>query len=186
MVTKYQDAPGELEFVRGFVNTLDVEGGADEFSTPASLAQWLAARGLLDAGGRAEKDELRHAIAVRAALRAVLLANNGGAGDPAAAATLDEAGSRAGLVLRFLPDGSVRHEPTAGGVDGALGRLLAIVAAAQAEGAWARLKACRNGGCQWAFYDHARNRSRAWCSMEVCGNRAKARAYRSRQSATGR
>ena len=30
------------------------------------------------------------------------------------------------------------------------------------------------------FYDQSRNRSRAWCSMEVCGNREKARSFRVR------
>jgi predicted RNA-binding Zn ribbon-like protein len=46
---------------------------------------------------------------------------------------------------------------------------------------WDRLKACRLDDCQWVFYDHSKNRSRTWCSMRVCGNRAKARAYRERR-----
>ena len=51
---------------------------------------------------------------------------------------------------------------------------------AVADGSWSRLKACRSETCRWAFFDAARNRSRAWCDMAVCGNRAKARAYRRR------
>lgn len=35
-----------------------------------------------------------------------------------------------------------------------------------------RLKICPN--CGWLFIDRSRNRSRAWCDMAVCGNRAKA------------
>ncbi|MGH2778535.1 MAG: CGNR zinc finger domain-containing protein, partial [Actinomycetota bacterium] len=31
-----------------------------------------------------------------------------------------------------------------------------------------------------AFYDHSKNRSGKWCTMRVCGNRAKTRAYRER------
>jgi predicted RNA-binding Zn ribbon-like protein len=50
-----------------------------------------------------------------------------------------------------------------------------------ADGTWSRLKACRADDCLWAFYDGSRNHSAAWCSMASCGNRAKARAYRSRQ-----
>ena len=43
-----------------------------------------------------------------------------------------------------------------------------------------RLKICPN--CQWLFLDRSRNRSRAWCDMAVCGNRAKAsRHYRRRR-----
>ena len=74
-----------------------------------------------------------------------------------------------------------RSTAWADGVDGALGRLLAIVAAAQADGTWERLKACPWDTCRWAFYDHSRNRSGVWCSMAVCGNRAKVQAFRARQ-----
>jgi len=51
---------------------------------------------------------------------------------------------------------------------------------AQADGTWDRMKACAADTCRWAFYDHSRNRSRQWCDMAVCGNRAKARTYRKR------
>ena len=85
--------------------------------------------------------------------------------------------------MRFGASGTARLQPTAAGVDGALGRLLGIVAAAMADGTWSRLKACRANDCRWAFYDRARNRSRHWCSMAVCGNRTKARAYRARHAA---
>ncbi|MGH3715275.1 MAG: CGNR zinc finger domain-containing protein, partial [Micromonosporaceae bacterium] len=67
-----------------------------------------------------------------------------------------------------------------GSVDGVLAMLLGAVAEAVAAGTWARLKACRNPHCRWAYYDQSRNRSRSWCSMETCGNRAKARAFRER------
>ena len=131
--------------------------------------------------------DLRRALAVREALRAVLLAHNGAAlairlrGDVDAAATLDAAAKRARVRLHFDATCGPWLEPDAGGVDGALGRLLAIAHAAMAEGTWSRLKACREHSCEWAFYDATRNRSRTWCDMQVCGNRAKARAYRHRQ-----
>ena len=41
-----------------------------------------------------------------------------------------------------------------------------------ADGEIERLKIC--GNCGWLFIDRSRNRSRAWCDMAVCGNRAKA------------
>ena len=63
-----------------------------------------------------------------------------------------------------------------------LGWLLSFVYAATADGTWPRLKACREHTCEWAFYDHTKNRSGAWCSMAVCGNRAKARTYRARRA----
>ena len=173
-------APGRLELVRSFVNTLDVEEGVDELADPAALGSWLREHGLMR-GRAATRAELEQARRVREALRALLLANNGLSARRQAGAVLDAGARRSRLGVRFRPDGS-RLEPTAGGVDGALGRLLAIVATAMLDGTWARLKACRAEDCRWAFYDHARNRSRTWCSMAVCGNRAKARAYRSRRS----
>jgi predicted RNA-binding Zn ribbon-like protein len=36
-------------------------------------------------------------------------------------------------------------------------------------------------GCGWLFYDASRNRSRRWCKMEDCGNRAKARRHYARE-----
>ncbi|WP_426231821.1 CGNR zinc finger domain-containing protein [Pararhizobium sp. DWP3-4] len=42
-----------------------------------------------------------------------------------------------------------------------------------------RLKICPN--CQWLFLDRSRNRSRTWCDMTVCGNRAKANRHYQRQ-----
>ena len=76
---------------------------------------------------------------------------------------------------------STRLEPAAGGVDGALGRLLVIVARAMQEGTWPRLKVCLADTCQWAYYDNSRNRSAVWCDMRVCGNRQKVRSFRERQ-----
>jgi predicted RNA-binding Zn ribbon-like protein len=82
--------------------------------------------------------------------------------------------------VRFDARGHVRMAPEAAGVAGALGRLLAIVAAAQEHGTWTRLKACLADDCQWAFFDRSRNRSAVWCDMKVCGNRQKVRSYRER------
>lgn len=38
-----------------------------------------------------------------------------------------------------------------------------------------RLKQC--GGCGWLFYDTSRTGARRWCTMQLCGNRAKARRH---------
>jgi predicted RNA-binding Zn ribbon-like protein len=120
--------------------------------------------------------------AVRRGLRSLLAANNGGEVNPGALETLNRAGERAALVVRFGSDGRATLETDAGGVDGAIGRVLEPVCAGMEEGTWERLKTCANGRCAWAFYDRSKNRSSRWCSMEVCGNRAKTRAYRSRTS----
>lgn len=45
-----------------------------------------------------------------------------------------------------------------------------------------RVKLCRADDCGWLFVDASRNRSRRWCDMSDCGNRAKARRFRTRHS----
>ena len=67
-------------------------------------------------------------------------------------------------------------------VGGVTARLLVAAVGASSEGTWRRLKACRNEGCMWAFYDASKNRSGSWCTMDVCGSRAKMRAYRRRKA----
>jgi predicted RNA-binding Zn ribbon-like protein len=183
VMKKRQDAPGDLELVRAFVNTLDIEQGTEELSTPAELGEWLSANGLASATVRPTAADLRRAIRLREALREVLLSHSHGAPEPAGAwRTLDGAADRAHLRVRFDPSGAALVEPDTKGVDAALGRLLAIVHGAIAQDTWRRLKACRLHTCEWAFYDHTKNHSGAWCNMAVCGNRAKARAYRERRA----
>jgi len=46
-----------------------------------------------------------------------------------------------------------------------------------------RVKQCQGRGCSWLFLDTSKNGSRRWCEMEVCGSRAKARAYYARRKA---
>lgn len=45
-----------------------------------------------------------------------------------------------------------------------------------------RIRECANDKCGWVFLDTSRNRSRRWCSMSSCGNRAKVRSFRERAS----
>jgi len=178
-------APGDLALVQGFINTHDLEDGTDDFADPEALERWLVHYELMDSGGPLTTGDLEQATRVREALRSVLIANNGGELDPSAVPALNSASKTAELLVRFDPDGSsARLEPVRGGVDGAIGRLLAIVERAQCDGTWERMKGCPDHECGWAFYDWSKNRSATWCSMEVCGNRAKARTYRERHRGT--
>lgn len=180
-------APGALRLVEDFVNTLSVETGTEALTDPAALAAWLTAHGLLPAGTPADEAGLGRARVVREGLRALLADHNAarptpGAhdGDPYARALAALHAAARELPLVFDPYADPpRLAPAASGtVDAALGRLLGHVAEAAATGTWARMKVCRM--CAWAYYDHSRNRSRAWCSMAICGNRAKAKAFRDR------
>jgi len=48
------------------------------------------------------------------------------------------------------------------------------------EDDFADVKACEGQSCTLVFADRTRRRARRWCSMAICGNRAKQAAHRSR------
>ena len=176
-------APGQLDHVRSFVNTRDLEEETEELASPEALAGWLAERDLLPEGAQLDSAALRHAIELREALRRLLLANNGARLEPDAVATLNRTVADARLSIRFDGTGSPALAVTGTGPPAAVAPIAAIVYEAMVNGTWSRLKACRADDCQWAFYDESRNHSGTWCDMAVCGNRAKVRAYRDRRAA---
>jgi predicted RNA-binding Zn ribbon-like protein len=174
-------ASGGLRLVQDFVNTVDREHGPDLLDEPDGLSDWLARRDLAE-GAPVDAAGVARALALREALRALLLANNGEPEEPGARTVLDAAGRRAGLEVAFGSDPPVLT-PTAGGLDAALGRVVAAAFAAMLDGSWTRLKACPRDVCGWAFYDRSTNGSATWCSMRVCGGRVKAGAYYRRRRA---
>jgi predicted RNA-binding Zn ribbon-like protein len=179
-------APGSLALVQDFVNTRNYFQGGDLLGDAEEAIARLAERGLLAEGERVGEAERRCLVAFREALRGLLSAHNGVAGaEPGEdARTLNGLAASAALRVRFGPDGNPTLEPRSGGgtAERVMARLLAEAVRAEAEGRWGRLKACRNEGCRWAFYDASRNRSGKWCNMDVCGARHKMRVYRERKS----
>jgi len=170
-----------LELIRDFVNTADLEEGSDKLVDARGLQYWLVFHGLAQLRHRATDEEAAEARAVREALRDLLSAHTGVDVDrEVASRTLDIAARNAGLSVRFV-NGAIAFVPDANGATGGLGRLLAAVGEAMADGSWQRLKACRSETCRWAFIDNARNRSRQWCDMALCGNRQKARNFREKR-----
>ncbi len=169
-----------LDLVRDFVNTLDLDTGVDAIGTPDELAGWLSDNGLVDDLVEPSKTEHAEALTVREAIRELLLEHNSCECDTTgASAALEAAGRKAKLAVRFM-DGRPVLAPECEDTRGALGRIVAAVAELATTPEWPRLKACRDDHCRVAFYDQSRNRSRAWCSMEVCGNREKARTFRAK------
>lgn len=165
-----EQAPGDLERVRLLINTYDVEDDDDALDSV-----WLQSNGL--ATGNVSARDVDRARELREALRD-LLSSHGHGGD--ALERLNAIGATAPLTVAFDEHGHAHLHPAGGGFPAIAARVLAIVERAQADGTWDRLKACAADTCRWAYYDHSRNRSRQWCDMAVCGNRAKARSYRKR------
>ena len=176
-----RDAPGDLELVRQFINTADLAPGEDELGDLAALRAWLRERQLIGPREDLAPGDLERALAVREALRSLLEGRSRGAVDDDALRSLNLVPAGALLRIAFDGDGMPRLEPVASGLDRAFAELYAIIRCAALDGTWARLKVCADHGCLWAFYDHSKNRSRSWCNMAVCGNRAKARHYRERK-----
>lgn len=176
-------APAPLLLVQAFVNTRDLDLGTDLLADPGTASQWLHQSALLAPGSGAGAGDLRAARDVREGIRALLDHNSGG--PPPAAADLRPlaaVAARARLPLAVSPDGRVQLDPQPGGrLAGGLARLLLIIRDAQQDGSWARLKACRNRDCRWAFYDRSHTRQGAWCDMAVCGNLIKNRNLRARR-----
>jgi len=177
-------ASDDIELVSSFVNTLEKKTSRpdeENLDSPEALRRWMDEQGI-PAGGELGPRDLERAIEFREAMRHLLLANNGAELDAEALRGL-RAAADAGLIrVEIEEDGQAFPRPAEEGVPALFARLLAAVADIQCAGTWERLKACAADDCQWAFYDTSRNRSRTWCSMEVCGNRAKTRAYRARLS----
>lgn len=168
------------QLVMSFVNTLDVEDHTDDLTSADDLARWLMDAGLLAHRARVQPSDHQLALDLRAGLREVLGVGVGTPTDPARVAAADAA-------LRQLPVhvttdlADPLSAPTATTARQAL-QTLAI--------AWAylviteqalRIKRCAEHSCGWVFWDGSKNRSGRWCSMRVCGNRSKARAYAKRQ-----
>ena len=154
-------APDPLREVQLLINSVDLEHELDW------LPEWLEERGL-------SSEHAARGRALREALRALVLSNNGAAPDPTALELVNDVAAR--LPLQLGPDGRLTVAAARDPLDG----VVAIVLGAMLDGTWSRLKACRN--CCWSFYDYSPNRSATWCSMQICGNRKKTRAYRKRRA----
>jgi predicted RNA-binding Zn ribbon-like protein len=179
-----QPAPGGLALVQQYINTLDLEGNQDELSSPDRLQRWLVERGLLEQDALLDAHDRTTALALRESLRDLLALNRDRTSGSGVIAAFNAVAEPIPLHVRLEPGGRVALEPSGGGVEGALGRLLSAVYTAVVDGTWTRLKVCQAGSCRWAFYDHSKNRSGAWCAMAACGNRSKVRAYQRRRRAT--
>jgi predicted RNA-binding Zn ribbon-like protein len=154
-------APEPLRRVQLFVNSIDRENGHEW------LPAWLEEHDV-PVAATARATELREA------LRRLLHVNNVG-GDARDAIRVVDRTAQTSVVVELRESGVALS-----GKD-ALGEVTAVALTAMLDGTWPRLKVCRN--CEWAFYDNSKNRAGSWCSMQLCGNRKKTRAYRARRRA---
>jgi predicted RNA-binding Zn ribbon-like protein len=181
-------APGQLALVQAFINShysLEHDHGGELWGSPGSLQKWLRARGLVSAGARIGTAELHRALVAREALRALATRDRPRDARRQDLEGLNSACVGAAVELRFNAGGPRFTLGRGGTFADALGLILGLTAAAMIDGGWGRMKVCPGAHCGWAFYDASRNQTGRWCSMSVCGGRAKAQAhYRRRQGVT--
>jgi predicted RNA-binding Zn ribbon-like protein len=177
-------APAPLVLVQSLVNTVELPDGADRLADATDARPWLVDVGLLAPDAELTDTDLDRVRAVREALRAMLVHNAGGPPPNKSALTVLRGVAEGGTARADLgDDGAVRLGAHGKAVRDRLVELLLIIRDAQRDGTWARLKACANDECQWAFYDRSRNHGGTWCEMAACGNKLKNRAFRARSRA---
>jgi len=177
-----------------FTNTLRHRGRAPQ-ETLASfddLRRWCAA----NCGGAGPAPEsparaaaiLTDAIALREAIYRVFHAvSDGRPPAPADLVMLNAALAQAPARRRIVRGAAGFGWSIAQPVPGAAAMLAPVLWSAAdllAGPDLARVRYCANDQCQWLFIDDSKNRSRRWCSMESCGNRAKARRHYARIKAS--
>ncbi|MFC0003666.1 CGNR zinc finger domain-containing protein [Micromonospora siamensis] len=173
-------APAPLALVQDLANTADIEAGRDELRTVDELTAFCAAH---DVPAIALTDaDVARARRLREALRDVCQAHTGTDLPAEAGQLLAEQFRAAPLMVTFGPDGRAGAAPVPGlgGVDVLVAEVGRAVLAAVADGTWLRLKACAAHGCRWVYYDHSPGGRSRWCTMSICGARAKMRAFRDR------
>ena len=177
-------APGGLETVRSFLSLHDHPQGDDESfpPTPATLERWIRDLGLVEAGESIADEDRVWALEVREALMTKIDENAGAPRDHDAIERLNHAAQDTGLQLCFGCEENRLHTE-AGGMRGAIGRVLGTAFLADLDGSFRRLRQCQDPTCMAIFFDHSKNHSGKWCSMASCGNRNKVRKFRERERA---
>jgi predicted RNA-binding Zn ribbon-like protein len=155
---------------------------SDRFETlrePMDLERW-AADVLGAIGVRATASSVPEAKRLRTAIWNVAAAViDGRAVPPSDRATLNTFAASPGLVPRLDPDGSRSWEPSAQSAAffSRVARDMIEVVTGQLA---SRIRRCQGVNCAIPFVDTSRPGTRRWCSMDRCGNRAKAAAHRRR------
>lgn len=179
-----------------FANTLDWRTSDDPqelIPDYAALLGWSERRGTLPAAAIARLRThsvtpdaagavMAEAYALRAEIwRAADAARGGGAVNPAVfnrmLATLPPQPNLIRQGETYVHDlpGRAPQEP--------LWPVLWSLTAVLTSGDAARIGCCQGGGCGWFFVDESPNRSRLWCSSEICGNRERVRRAYARRRA---
>ena len=191
----------DLQLVGGrpcldFINTEgDVRNGPPErIESYSDLLEWSVRAGVLNAdaadrlaSSASPGNVLERAVELREALYRIFSATiSREPVRPADRQVLDSELATSLSHQRLVPtDGSWRWDFVGEDVDSMLWRLAADASGLLTSQDLYRVRECSGDTCSWLFLDKSRNRSRRWCDMADCGNRAKARRFYSRKKEGG-
>jgi predicted RNA-binding Zn ribbon-like protein len=148
----------------------------------AADATWL--RGMLEQDRALADLLLRRALATREDIHAICVEVAAGRAAPALRLDSLARSHAANLAHARLVDEHGHYvwswEPRQWPVEALLGPIVLSALTTLTQGDLARLKRCKNEKCGWVFFDTTKNRSRRWCEMEICGNRAKQKRFAAR------
>ena len=173
-----------LDFVNTVGNRLSETERGDYFRSPDEFLRWVAEAGLSPPGKDGKKfvtlRDVRKAIAVRESLYRLFLKE--AQGKPPRAGDLRclnriLAKHRSRMELARRNGAYECRSGSSSTVDWILEQVAEAAAALLTSAELAKLKICQNETCGWLFVDRSRNLPRKWCSMEDCGNVAKARRH---------
>ena len=200
----FEGRPGTLSLVAGklaldFANTESGRGGAehlDHLQTAGDLIAWAAHAKIIGKKDAAlarrmiknQNKLARHLVMRGRSLRDTIYQINSNvvAGTPPTKKLLHNLTAAHAEVLAtatLTPQGDNygwAWHPKAELTAAILGPITRSALNLLVEADLSRIKQCRGNHCGWLFFDNTKNRSRQWCDMSVCGNRAKASALRAR------
>lgn len=168
----------------------------DLLTAPDRLARWAVAAGLVTDPPPVSDADLAAAVDLREAIyRAATAVLHGRAPAADDRDLINRRAAAAPPVPRLTGDGAVHRDGDATAVLAAAARAAVdLLAAAAAPGERTGdgvdacrgvLKECQADPCTRLYLDTSRRRTRRWCDMRQCGNRAKAAAFRARRTTPG-
>ena len=179
----YENNPPRLiggRLILDFLNTADwsLDGVVldEKIQRTADLSIWMDALGLAGEASRVSNAELGRLCQFRTSVRQIFIAClSGGEAESNALHELNQA-------ARSISKDLLRGDSARGAVFGdatSLREILAVSAIATLGESrdLERIKLCPGHDCGWLFLDETKNGRRRWCTMETCGNRAKANRH---------
>jgi predicted RNA-binding Zn ribbon-like protein len=169
-VADSSSAPGALNLVLSFANSLGAGPDTDLLRGRDEAAEWLRAAGLLPAEAGVSNSEHAALLRLRESIRDVLTGHTDGRADAAATARLTKALADGRLVLTVDPAGAVRLASAARASYPNIVAVIAIaIAGSAAAGTWPRFKSCSAAQCGQAFYDDSASADVRRCAKDSPG-----------------